>query len=191
VNEFGVSICLLNHSVPLEESENKRFVSRGMFPLKGVGCHTVTEVIEEIRSVELADFNSFHLLIVEPEKGVCLLTWDGAILEEEHLDTGEVPLTTSSYKSDQVVSFRRGLFAKMTADVDDGMSMALKDFHHYHDSDSSAFSVMMNRSDACTLSISHIKVDTGKVEFLYEELAWNEGDESSSIQVVLPRSGHK
>jgi hypothetical protein len=189
VNEFGISIGVLNHSDPLNEGESGRFVSRGLLPLKGVGCSTVKDVVEQIRSIELADFNSFHLLAVGPERKLCLLTWDGVSVMEAHLDAIELPLTTSSYQSEAVVSYRKNLFAKMTADVDDGVSVALKRYHHSHDSDVGPFSVMMNRSDACTLSISHIKVDTDEIQFRYEELVWDKNSESFSNQVVLERNG--
>ncbi len=191
VNEYGISICLLNHSIPVEERKDRSFLSRGLLPLRGIDCPVVSEVVEIIRSMDLTEFDSFHLVVIGPPRELCLLTWDGTTLKEEHLDTVEVPLTTSSYRSDEIISFRKGLFAEITADVNDEMSKALQDFHHYNDPDTGPFSVMMNRSDACTLSISHIKVDTDKIKFLYEELAWDEGGESSSTQVVLPRSGDK
>jgi len=187
VNEFGISIGVLNHSDPLKE--NGRFVSRGLLPLMGIGCSTVKDVIEQIRSIELADFNSFHLLALGPKGELCLLTWDGVSVTEDHGDAVKLPLTTSSYQSEEVVSFRKNLFSKMTDDVDDGVSEALKKYHHTHNSNVGPFSVMMNRSDACTLSISHIKVDTDEVQFRYEEMDWGENCENSSSQVGLERNG--
>lgn len=170
VNEFGLTLCLLNHYPGSFTGQDGERPSRGNLV---VGCADSSGGMEAVRSLErfsLDEYPPFHLVAVSRIEAH-LLTWDGRKLV--HRKTGEwsVPLTSSSFDTEGVIRYRMEAYRRLVGPEDPGME-TLDAFHRHHEPSEAASSVLMFRPDACTQSLTRIEVTAVKAILHYEPLAW-------------------
>jgi hypothetical protein len=157
VNEFGVSLCLLNAYVKGRTGTE----SRGLLVHSLLHHRTSSEAVRAAYRTDLRDFAPFTLLAIEPEWPPRILTWDA--LHKIVLPDARSwnPLTSSSVDLDGATQRRRAAFPRRR-DVD-----SLTAFHKSHAPRPGPRSVCMHRDDAETVSFSRIQVNGSRVQFDY------------------------
>ncbi|HEY0385093.1 MAG TPA: NRDE family protein [Pyrinomonadaceae bacterium] len=203
VNEYGLSLCLLNLYPQLPEANSCRrpapqdraapqdFRSRGSLLIELLDCTSSAAVKDRLLAATLSRFQPFTLLLLTGTNEPAVLTrWDGRVLLFERAGDESLPLTSSSFRTIEVVAARRAQFRRLMADVTALSPDRLYDFHRSHEPSASASSVCLHRDDAETVSFSWINVAAGQIEFLYYPQALCRSE--SSTRVMLPlkdRSG--
>lgn len=173
VNEAGLIGCILNnYSAPVGD---KSRISRGLL-LKSLAAKDSIENIES--AIDGLDFNryrGFHLFLLDGRTAI-LYSWDGSSLKKKLNDQISPPLTSSGFRPREVALFREDLWRQSnqwgsvgtdacTADTD-----RLERFHCYHHPDFPAYSPLMQRADARTVSQSRISVGADHISFAYSEV---------------------
>lgn len=161
VNEFGLSLCLLNH-YPSTGVVAIQAVSRGLLLLSLMDCRSHAEIARRLEDASLVAYRPFVLLCVEPRHAVAAYTWDGVGLSNGE---AQMPMSTSSFDSTNVVARRKDMFAQV---IRNGINAAvLEAYHKSRDPKGGAYSVCMSRDDAESVSFSRVRVTTGRIEFHY------------------------
>jgi len=176
-NEFGVTVCLLNHHpehVGNSEYMQNAAPSRGQLVLLVAGVARVGEAMEQVSSEALSRFKPFHLLVIAPNHSIGFMTWDGCHLAQT-ADEVTAPITTSSYRSSAVIAERRRQFSLLVSSAGVVSRPPLDIFHDQHNPVNSAYSVLMNRPDACTVSQTHVQVNSVRTRMSYQRIDWNDG----------------
>ena len=167
VNEYGLSVCILNHHpvpMPLDSGKMK---SRGMLVDSLLGEVSREAVGRRMGEEPLHDYRPFILVAVDADMSITTFTWEGARLEAAVRDAAQMPLTTSSYDSAEVITCRRLTFERLVGARATVTADLLISFHCQRDPEAGAYSVCMERDDAHTVSFSHIRVSPDQVCFAY------------------------
>ena len=163
VNASGITHALLNYyDLAGNHREPGQPLSRGLLPLR-------------LASLEAGDeppahpqrFRPFHLVKVAPGGLVRHWIWDGEAIRSSVLDDGDRPLTTSSFDPARAVALRVSAFEALGTDPD---LDALEKYHRSTSAHGRAYGVLMQRGDAQTMSITHVRVTGSEVTVLYEPL---------------------
>jgi hypothetical protein len=172
-NEFGLSLCLLNHYPSRQTSNDRRFTSRGLLVLSLIEHRSPAEVASELERMALSSYRPFLLLVLVPHSKPLLLTWDGDRLSSG--DDPQQPVSTSSFDSAKVIRARCLMFTKCQGEA----------FHFSRDPAGDAYSVCMAREDAQTVSFSRIIVAPERIDFHYQRRQ-TDGSFAAPIIVRLP-----
>ena len=174
VNEFGISVCLLNGDAGPEGSWRSPRRSRGLLLRELAWASTGSDCLLTLRQLDLGPYAPFVLLILEPDRPAVAVAWDGELLKVE-ASAVPMPLTSSSFDSHGVRRFRLEEFARRAGRatrVDTGL---LYRFHASHGSaaegEAGAYAPCMHRDDAETVSFSWVVVTREEIRFLYSPSA--------------------
>ena len=159
VNEFGLSLCLLNG--PAREIRATR--SRGLLLRELIWSPDAAESLLGLRQLDLTLYAPFTLLALEPA-GARLAQWDGAMLTVMPSAAEHMPLTSSSVDPEGVRRARLNDLAGRVSAAGRLDSAVLHDFH-------SAHGACMHRGDAETVSFSQVTVSAAEVRFFYSPAA--------------------
>jgi hypothetical protein len=160
VNEFGVSVCLLNGFGRVDQKRTD-YVSRGTLVMSLLDVSNGEAARDRIGKIELAAFRPFSLVVMEPNHPVFSWIWDGV---RAKWDKSVVcPLISSSFRLTEVAKHRQTLFHRW----DVQKTKALEDFHRSHRPEAGPFSVCMHRDEAQTVSLSQVVVTKERVAFYY------------------------
>lgn len=166
VNQFSLSLCLLNrYQGSIVAGTNH--TSRGLLLLDLVECSSGEEVLRRVCADDLARFQPFTLLALEPDRDALIIEWTGNSCLIRQEDESAMFLSSSSYKTSSVIEARRVCFERLTGGVNRLDAATLFRFHASHSPGRNAFSPCMHREDARTVSFSWIKATRGAVEFRY------------------------
>ncbi len=162
-NEFGLTLCLLNYYQGI--TPQGALVSRGLLVKALSAKKTIQEAHQALQQSRLRDYASFSLLAFGYDiHGLFVQKtwqWSGKQLTQLQLCS---PFTSSSVKFEQVSSSRFALANQMpmksVADV--------KLYHQSHQPDKSHLSACMHRTDAKSVSMSHIHVSPQQSYFHYK-----------------------
>jgi len=171
VNEYGLSVCLLNGPAPAKPPAR----SRGLLVADLIHARDLDHAATLVQRADLTRYAPCTLLFVQPQRSALIAHWDGS--RTGFLPHGEahMPLTSSSVDPEgarraRVREFR---LRPRTAPAD------LYDFH-------ASRTACIQRPDAGTVSFSWITVRGNSVRFFYSPAApcqWAPGE-----QVTLPRA---
>lgn len=188
VNEFGLSLCLLNRYQDNSPQSAGPSVSRGLLLLDAITSCSQTEAARRLAAITLAQFQPFTLTAIEPDRPTLLIDWTGRELSIEPAGDARMPLTSSSYETASVIAARRRQFAELTAS---GVrAELLRAFHRSHEPERGPYSVCMHRQDAQTVSFSRIIVTGEAIKFAYQPGPPCAGSEENkwAIRTLLKRS---
>lgn len=162
-NEFGLSLCLLNYYQGIKPRGT--LVSRGLLVKALSAKKTVQEAHQQLLQSTLNDYASFSLLAFGYDASGQFVQqtwqWSGEQLTQKQLNS---PFTSSSVKFEQVSASRHALANRMKMNnVAD-----LARYHQSHQPDKSHLSACMHRTDAKSVSVSHIHVSEEKSFFHYK-----------------------
>ena len=188
VNQFGISLCLLNRYHDADGNSPLSDISRGLLLIELIDCRSRSEAPDRIRPMNLNRFKPFTLLVLEPEQPSLLIHWNG---RESTIDGGgedSMPLISSSHDLPGVVSARRQHFKNLVDQANQVDTDLLPRFHTSHFPAASAYSTCMHRPDARTVSFSRVTVSRDKIEFLYHpDSPCTIGHSPNSIDITLLR----
>lgn len=191
VNEYGFTVCLLNHYQFQQIETYKDWISRGEIVKKFASSSNLFASENSFRSMKLNDYRAFRMFIIAPDGSNRLLVWDGHKARVEVNVTK--PKSSSSVDALQVKKLRKDLFESMSL----GQSKNVTDYISYHAShlpSPSKESVCMHREDANTVSFSHVSVKTDTASFSYADGAPCEATLGEPINLALrslPQAGQK
>lgn len=166
VNEFGLSLCLLNRYGDLEINEHKDYVSRGLLLLDLLDSSGIEALQRRVTEFDLTRFRPFTLLGVAIKPPSILFQWTGVRFSIVTDAETSVPLTSSSAREPGIAIERLQQFELLkTGELTDA---SLEEFHRSHLPDRGAYSVCMHREGASTVSFSKIAVSNQEIAFGYE-----------------------
>lgn len=168
VNEFGISICLLNyyHS-NFQRDPEKNYTSRGRLLLSLMKSVNQSAVVDRLTETRLTDFPPFIVAVLEPGKPVMTFTWPGTPEDLWINPSADCPLSSSSFDSVNVIGGRKELYAAQFPENHPADLQRMQAFHKSHAPEASAYSVCMHRDDARSVSLSRIAVSEKAIEFQY------------------------
>jgi uncharacterized protein with NRDE domain len=189
VNPYGICAALLNR-YPRNFSEQKglKYESRGKIPLAMAGARSLGEAVVAINRVDARRLRPFTLLLLAPESEPAAYAWDGkgAI---RALQSPEMPLSSSSFRSEAVIRARREHFKELLLERGDPPSdETLMAFHSRRSRERPAFSVCMSREDAQTQSLTVVKVEEKRVCMRYIGAPPCEASANSAEECCLDRN---
>ncbi|HWQ33290.1 MAG TPA: NRDE family protein [Blastocatellia bacterium] len=171
VNEFGLSLCLLNRYQDEALQPLQPTVSRGLLLTALMDSDSPAQVSCRMKQNELTRFQPFTLLALAIGRPALIIHWTGRELFADSDAEAQMPLTSSSYETARVVECRQQQFAglkqqagKITADL-------LLKFHRSHAPERGPYSTCMHRADAATVSFSRISIADGVIQFDYHSAA--------------------
>lgn len=171
VNEGGLTVALLNdYGASWRAGEPRR--SRGALVLACAAHVSLDAVAAEVAGSELAQTAAFHLFAIDAAASPLVLHWDGERLRTAR--AAEVPafLSSSSYRTADVIAHRWELFRELIGGGRQPGETEIMAFHRRHDPEAGAYSVCMRRADASTRSLTRVHVRPEAVELTYQPLAW-------------------
>lgn len=167
VNEFGLSLCLLNYYQG-HKCSNTRLKSRGQLLKLLSPLPSISDVRTYLQQTDLTQFPPFTLVsfcrydaLYQPVTTHLIFFWNGLDLSFPNLDC---PISSSSVDSDNVMQLRRQQHRNIT----DVSTENLLAYHRSHYPIKGHQSVCMHRSDAKTVSFSQIAVNATTITFSYQ-----------------------
>lgn len=171
VNEFGLSLCLLNRYQDETARPLQTPVSRGLLLTELMDSDSPAQVSCRIKQHDLTRFQPFTLLALAPGTPALIVHWTGRELLNGRSAEAQMPLTSSSYETARVIESRQQQFAELTQQAGQITADLLLNFHRSHAPERGPFSVCLHRADAATVSFSHISVAGGAIRFDYHSAA--------------------
>jgi len=163
VNEFGLTLCLLNLYGVADYMPPARPQSRGLVVLDLAAYPTGFAAMAALGGRSLADVQPFSLVGVEPEGPALIAEWNGRRLRGRTHEPAGLVLTSSSASEPEVAMSRRALFAEAGP-----MSPALlRTLHRSHLPERGRRSVCMHREEAETQSFTEVAVSGGTVSLIH------------------------
>lgn len=166
VNEYGVTVCLLNHYQFEQIATYKHWISRGEVVRHFAGTVALSDVEERFNALDLNEFRAFRMFIIDRRGNNYLCVWDGHAPKIER--NVKTPKSSSSVDAQHVKRLRKDLFASLNL-VDSKVSADYVRYHASHLPSRSKESVCMHRDDAKTVSLSHVRVSDSGIEFCYAD----------------------
>ena len=185
-NEYGLSLCLLNYYAAAAADATPGRV--GPYLRGGTCAASVADVAHRLKHVEIADYSPFFLVALDVASPATVHAWDGKSLVSYDVPDDQVPITTSSFDTDNVVAQRRERFAAMLKQYGRIDADLLGAYHASREARGDAYSVFMRRDDAETVSVSHVMVSPEAVAFDYAIREVFERNGPRPPKVVLARS---
>lgn len=170
VNEFGLSLCLLNRYQDGEQSATGSKKSRGLLLTALMTSPSRAEVHDSVLATDLSRFQPFTLIALEPQKKALVFHWTGGDRVSDLDGDAAMPLTSSSYDPVGARESRQYCFERLTIASDKTADLLFR-FHASHEPERGPYSTCMHRDDARTVSFSWIRVGAGKIEFCYHPVS--------------------
>jgi hypothetical protein len=169
VNEFGLSLCILNGSPapgarPALTAEGR--TSRGLLPLALVAAPDGASVAGALGRLDLEPYRPFALLALEPNGSVLLASWSLTALVIEPRAVVVQPVVSSSFCTREVRQSRAAVFRRIQAEPGEPLERHLR-FHASHAPEAGPHSPCMHRAEAQTVSFSRVHVARSSIGFHY------------------------
>jgi len=171
VNEFGLAVAVLNYyeaeaSAPAGSGD---FNSRGQLVLDLAASRDGHEAIDQLHHLDHRAYRPYILALFTPDQAGLMARWNGRQFSEIDLNRQPLPVTTSSFRTEEVLNARKKLFQEMLAGKNGITDDLLLNYHRSRSELGGAHSVTMSRPDACTVSFNAVTIGNSDVSFLYEE----------------------
>jgi hypothetical protein len=166
VNEYGLTLGLLNFYEAQINYHPVTPKSRGQLPLEHAHCKQLEEVETKLAQSDLSPYPPFHLLAVDKTGTAILITWDGTKQSVSHPKWEDLPITTSSFLTSEVVDRRKQLFDQNVLQSMDSVS-AMEAFHTDKQPSPETHAVLMTRPNAKTVSVTRIDVYGPEIKMSY------------------------
>ena len=167
VNQFGVSLCLLNYyGVPMDLEQTRVFKSRGLLVLSLIENPDEQSVRDCLAQADIQSYRPFTLVALTPQADPVVYRWIGS--GEPVVETvQQPPLSSSSFETNAVIDGRCRLLREMAAAQNASDAGLLEQYHRSHLPEKGPYSVCMHRDDAQTVSLSNISVRPKEIHFRY------------------------
>ncbi len=164
LNQFGVTVCLLNHYQFQQIETYKDWTSRGEIVRSFATISSTIEAKRQFEILNLDMYRAFRLFIIERSGKNALFIWDGHKARIEY--NVKAPKSSSSVNAKSVKAGRIKQFYDAGLDKSTNVSDYLQ-YHSSHNPDKSERSVCMHRADAQTVSFTHVSVDKHQANLAY------------------------
>jgi len=167
VNQFGLTVCLLNYYQAKEPTAKQSLISRGKVVQQLAESHTVEDASNMLKTMDFSQYRGFELVLIQER--LCTYRWDTETLQSVK---AEMPMTSSSEAADQVCDFRKILFDQYHCKdslqnlLEYHASHALPD-HQEQTENGGQFSVCMHRENANTVSQTIVQVNDQEISMAY------------------------
>lgn len=172
VNEFGVTVALLNGFTVSKGPTRSHYTSRGVLVRSLAGLKHLPELWARLSPAELAPFRPAVVCLLFPGQRPVVARWDGRDVEVDLDGTGQLPLTSSSYEQDDVRTYRRDLYQERVTTRAKGGAARPQDLEEFHayvtPKGPTAMTPSMSREDSATRSHCAIDVRPGNIRFAYQ-----------------------
>lgn len=166
VNQYGITVCLLNHYQFEQISTYKKWISRGEIVRSFAITTDLKSAEQQFDNLGLDDYRAFRMFIIDSQGNNRLFIWDGHSARIECNVT--TPKSSSSVDSKNVKKKRKDLFRDLNL-IESKDAKKFIAYHASHLPSRSKDSVCMHRDDAKTVSLSHINVTDSGIEFSYAD----------------------
>jgi hypothetical protein len=170
VNEFGLTLALLNHYPRARTPMPVAPKSRGELVLAAADCVSIEDAVARIRARPLAAYAPFRWVAADASHAIALV-WNGSRLTRRRLPSAGAMLTSSAWRPLATARARHAEFKRLTSGIGEADLRDIDAFHHQRDAVEPARGVLMARADARTHSISCIRMMASEVTFAYEVLS--------------------
>jgi Transport and Golgi organisation 2 len=153
-NETGLVLSLLNLNTGVSGEAGHGSRSRGLIIPLLAGCGSIDEAARAAFAINLREYKPFRLLLADSAGRVVTIRWDGRAPERAEA-IGPVCVVSSGL-GDQLVLPRLELFVEMVAR--DSTPERQDAFHRHQWPERPEISVLMERADARTVSITTIEI---------------------------------
>ncbi len=165
INEFGLSLCLLNNYQGIVP--DGPLVSRGLLLKNVSSSRNIAQLTEAFHRLELSSFAPFTLLAFAPNltqhNGVVVAyKWDG--VQQSIVET-DSPLFSSGVDLARVQAYRQAKYDQLISTGKNQQNLLM--FHSHHHSEQPHLGTCMHRSDAHTVSFSHLRNRHGQASMFY------------------------
>lgn len=167
VNEWGVTVGLLNHYPLPAPREPRAPVSRGILVRELLVSHSAAGVAHRLERGDLAAFRPFTVLALDRTGAVVSVVWNRQAAPRSRGESPHGMLTTSSFDTTRTVRERRVLFEQWCERRGPPAPDWLELFHRSHEPSRGSHSVCMHRGDARTVSFSRLHVSRDGADFFY------------------------
>jgi hypothetical protein len=167
-NEHGLALGLLNGYADDDgASPPDGWTSRGLLLTALIDSRSAAMAERRLAALPLERFRSFVLLMLAPGVDERITRWSGRTLRRERRAAPSGVLSSSSFRTEDVLRSRFELLEHMRASQDaDPVGLHLE-YHASHWPERGPYSVCMHRDDARTVSLTHVRVDAGEVALAY------------------------
>ena len=185
VNEFGLSLCVLNRYGYEQIDDQRDYVSRGLLLLDLIDGRKLGSLTNRLRAVDLTRFRPFTLLGIAKESPSRIFQWTGFEFSVIADADTMVPLTSTSAKEPGIEIERAKQFELLRPDK---LTFSkLDQFHRSHVPYRGAYSVCMHREGAATVSLSRVSVSNEEIDFSYEAGSPCESFEVENVSLQLSK----
>jgi len=179
VNEYGLTLCLLNNYAAQAQMEKQAWISRGLLVNELSHFADAKSLLAHFKTIELASYRPFNLLVLSLNCHIWQLSWDGVKLQLGK--DPAMPLTSSSFAIDDVIKSRVQQFNN-SVNTENVQPHQLQQYHASHLPEPGAFSVCMHRDNGQTVSFSHICVSSSRARFNYYDGSPCQTDEAHTTE---------
>jgi len=167
-NDHGVTLALLNGYRESRGPERASYTSRGRLVRELAQVATRQEFWRRLSPAALVPYRPLVLVLVLPSPPALIARWDGLDLVFHHDADRELPITSSSFRQDEVQAARRALYQTLVEGAGGRDVARLTAFQaHVGPHGPDAFSPSMRRDDAATRSQCRIVTDRREVQFVH------------------------
>jgi len=169
-NEFGLTVCLLNHyppappSPPSPSRSDGGYRSRGRLVLELASKPSPDSVVAAVQGSGLDAYRPFSLFAIGAGRAPVLLRWNGHG-DLEQADPPTPPVASSSFDSEAVVESRTRTYAALVGDDPSPVNLAA--YHASHEPEKGPYSVCVHREDGGSRSLTRVRVDARDVHLSY------------------------
>ena len=165
INEFGLSLCLLNNYQGIVP--NAPLISRGLLLKNMSSSRNIAQLTEAFHRLELSSFAPFTLLAFAPNltqhNGVVVAyKWDGV---QQNIVETDSPLFSSGVDLARVQAYRQAKYDQLISTGKNQQNLLM--FHSHHHSEQPHLGTCMHRSDAHTVSFTHLRNRHGQASMFY------------------------
>jgi hypothetical protein len=169
-NDSGLVAAVLNRYLVIRRDAGEGCTTRGSLVPMSLACRSIDEALMTLRGVDAARFQPFRLVLAQ-RREIALVAGDGCALTCATSTLDEPYMFTASSLGDFVVDGpRRRLFDSLMVDPSASVS-GQSLFHRHQWADKRDISVVMERSDAATVSRTTVDVRPTTITLEYEPLA--------------------
>ena len=165
-NQYGITVCLLNHYQFEQIETYKVWTSRGEIVRSFAQTTDLDSAEYYFNELDLNDYRAFRMFIIDQQGDNRLFVWDGHCARIERNVT--TPKSSSSVDSKNVKKKRKDLFRDLNL-IESKSVQSYINYHSSHLPSRSKDSVCMHRDDANTVSLSHVSVSKQGIEFSYAD----------------------
>ena len=183
VNEHGLVAAILNRYDIRPTTPATR--SRGLLMMATTKARDVTDFGKMIEvTLKQGGYAPCTLLALD-RNSAGVWCWSGAELLTETPPHPPV-LTSSSWNTETVCAGRLTAFSQRVSQSATPTMEELEQFHRHRDPRGDGFSVLMSRSDARTVSLTHVKVSASTATMRYAPRTPDDADFEPFCEITMP-----